>query len=266
MFKIGQVEIRVFDSKTALGAEAARQAASVIRRAIADREWARIIVAAGNSQIELVESLTRERIDWNYVEVFHMDEYLGMPEAHVASFRRWVKQRLSSRVRPARVHYLAGDAADIASEMRRYSRLLSAKPIDLAFVGFGENGHIAFNDPLVADFQDPEAVKRVRLDEISREQQLNEGHFPSMEMVPKEAITLTCPALMGAETWICSVPDQRKAKAVRCALEGPISSACPASLVRIHPNAFLYLDEASASLLTARSRFGGQDRNLDGLE
>jgi len=246
---IENIAVRIFESKRVLGAEAAKDAASVISQAITNRKWARVIVATGNSQLELIEALTSEQVDWSCVEVFHMDEYVGMSETHPASFRRWIKQRLVDRVHPARAHYIAGDAADIDGEMNRYAALLLSKPIDLAFVGFGENGHIAFNDPPVADFQDPQTIKRVTLDEACRRQQFNEGHFPTLEMVPKEAITLTCPALMRAETWICSVPDQRKAKAVQCALEGPISTACPASLVRTHGDAAVYLDQESASLL-----------------
>lgn len=253
IFKVQQVEVRIFDSKADLGAAAAHQAAAVIRQAVRDRQWARIIVATGNSQLELVRALVTEQIDWNSVEIFHMDEYIGITDRHPASFRRWVRERLVERVHPTRAHYLAGDAPDIDGEIKRYSSLLLSRPIDLAFVGFGENAHIAFNDPGAADFHDTPTIKRVILDEACRQQQFGEGHFPSLDAVPKEALTLTCPALMRAETWICVVPDQRKARAVRCALEGPVSSGCPASLVRTHQNAFIYLDQPSASLLSIGS-------------
>lgn len=245
---VENVNVRIFDSKKDLGIEAAKQAASVIRQALSSRNWARIIVATGNSQIELIEALTVEPINWSRVEVFHMDEYLGISENHPASFRRWIKERLADRVHPARVHYIDGDAADIEEEMQRYASLLVAEPIDLTLLGIGENGHIAFNDP-PTDFQDARTIKRVTLDEVSRLQQLNEGHFPNIEVVPKEAITLTCPALLRGATWICCAPDQRKAKVVQCALEGPVSPDCPASLVRVHPDTFVYLDRESASLL-----------------
>jgi len=249
LFRVEEAEVRIYEHKTLLGIEAAKHAASVIRDIIARRDWARVIAATGNSQLEFISALTREQIDWNRVELFHMDEYAGMSETHPASFRRWIRERLVNQVYPARVHYLAGDAPEMEKEMERYSALL-AGPIDLAFVGFGENGHIAFNDPPVADFADSRLIKRVTLDQACRQQQFNEGHFPALEVVPTEAITLTCPALMRADTWICCVPDRRKAMAVQCALEGPVSTGCPASLVRTHQNSFVYLDRESASLLS----------------
>jgi glucosamine-6-phosphate deaminase len=178
-----------------------------------------------------------------------MDEYVGMSDDHPASFRRWIKSRVADQVHPAKVNYLGGDASDLDREIERYSALLNEAPIDIAFVGFGENGHIAFNDPPVADFHDPAIVKRVKLDERCRAQQAGEGHFKDMQSVPSEALTITCPGLFRAEAWVCSVPDQRKAEAVRCALETPVSETCPASIVREHPNAHVYLDRASASLL-----------------
>jgi len=191
-------------------------------------------------------------VPWNLVEVFHMDEYIGMAANHPSSFRQWIKARIEDRVHPRRVHYLEGDAADLDAETQRYSALLSAAPIDLAFVGFGENGHIAFNDPHVADFADAATVKRVVIDEMSQRQQAGEGHFDSPESVPKDALTITCPGLFRAAAWVCCVPERRKANAVRDALEGPISSTCPASIVRTHPNATVYLDTESASLLKSR--------------
>jgi glucosamine-6-phosphate deaminase len=153
-------------------------------------------------------------------------------------------------VHPRQTFYLKGDAADLNAEIKRYSDLLLAEPVDLAFVGFGENGHIAFNDPPVANFNDPATVKRIELDQACRRQQAGEGHFPNEESVPKEAVTITCPGLFRAGAWVCCVPEKRKAEAVRNALEGPISERCPASLVRRHPNAFVYLDRESASLLS----------------
>jgi glucosamine-6-phosphate deaminase len=142
-----------------------------------------------------------------------------------------------------------GDAADLDAEVERYSKLLTAAPIQLAFVGFGENGHIAFNDPPVANFEDPATVKRVVLDEPCRRQQAGEGHFENFAAVPKEAVTVTCPGLFRAESWICCVADSRKAEAVKNAMEGPISTSCPASLARTHPNTWVFLDAASAGLL-----------------
>jgi 6-phosphogluconolactonase/glucosamine-6-phosphate isomerase/deaminase len=153
--------------------------------------------------------------------------------------------RLEERVHPVRTHYLEGDASDIGAELNRYSQLLENAPIDVAFVGFGENGHIPVNDPPVADFNDPSMIKIITLDEACPRQQAGEGHFSDVAAVPKEAITITCTGLFLAKTWICCVPEERKAEAARNALTGPISEACPASLVRRHSNAFVYLDADS---------------------
>jgi glucosamine-6-phosphate deaminase len=178
-----------------------------------------------------------------------MDEYVGISPEHPASFRRWLRDHLACVVHPGAVHLLNGDAPDIDAECRRYAALLAEGPVDVCFIGFGENGHIAFNDPHVADFDDPLMVKRVAMDERCRMQQVGEGHFPNLAAVPPEALTLTCPALMRAEHWICSVPDRRKAEAARNAIEGPIGPHCPASLVRAHPDAAVYLEPESTSLL-----------------
>lgn len=246
----GKARVQVYASKPSLGRAAAAEAAGLIRAAIARSGMARVIVATGNSQLDMIDALTRqETLDWRAVEVFHMDEYVGISDQHPASFRRWIRERLELAAHPGAIHYLASDAPDIDAEIERYSRLLTSAPIHLALVGFGENGHIAFNDPPVADFNDSRTVKRVTLDERCRRQQVGEGHFPDIDSVPKEALTVTCPGLFRAEAWISAVPEARKAEAVRNALEGPISVACPASIVRTHPNATVYLDIESASLL-----------------
>jgi glucosamine-6-phosphate deaminase len=252
-FTAGNARVYLYDSVAALGLAAAEKAADLINKAVSKRGHARVIVATGNSQLALIQSLVVADITWGAVEIFHMDEYVGMSDDHPASFRRWVKSRVADKVHPAKVNYLEGDASDLEREMGRYSALLNEAPIDLALVGFGENGHIAFNDPPVADFHDPATVKRVKLDERCRAQQAGEGHFKDLQSVPSEALTITCPGLCRAEAWVCSVPDQRKAEAVRCALQGPVSETCPASLVREHPNAHVYLDRASASLLSSGS-------------
>jgi glucosamine-6-phosphate deaminase len=246
----GAAKVEIYPSRQALGIAAANQAEQIIREAVADHATARIILATGNSQLDMIAAVVEiPGIPWQAVEAFHMDEYTGMPATHPSSFRLWIKNRLEDRVHPGIVQYLAGDAPDLDAEMERYSRLLNAAPIDLAFVGFGENGHIAFNDPHVADFHDPATLKRVLIDEASQRQQAGEGHFDSPESVPKDAITITCPGLFRSAAWVCCVPEARKAKAVRDALEGPISTACPASIVRTHPNATVYLDSESAVLL-----------------
>ncbi len=246
----GLATVYIFDSTSGVASAAALQGAHLITNAINEVGSARVMVATGNSQLQLVDALvTCSSIDWNRVELFHMDEYVGLAPAHPSSFRFWIKTRIADKVHPASVHYLEADALDIDAEIQRYSELLLAAPIHLAFVGFGENGHIAFNDPHVADFDDSATVKRVALDAACRRQQAGEGHFPDLDSVPREALTVTCPGLFRALAWICCVPDARKAAAVRNALEGPISTTCPASLVRRHPNATVYLDRESASLL-----------------
>jgi glucosamine-6-phosphate deaminase len=246
----GRARVQIHSSQDALGAAAALQAAGLIQDAITQSSRARVVVATGNSQLALIDALVRQHgVEWNKVDAFHMDEYVGISREHPASFRKWIRTRVEERVGPGSMEYLEGDAPNLEAEMARYVRLLSAGPIDLAFVGIGENGHIAFNDPAVADFEDPLMVKRVVLDQDCRRQQVGEGHFENLDAVPREALTLTCPALFRARSWICSVPEGRKAKAVRSALEGPISTVCPGSLVRTHPNATVYLDTESSALL-----------------
>jgi glucosamine-6-phosphate deaminase len=252
-FQVGTANVSIFPNLEELGLAAATRAAEIINAAIRKSGRARVIIATGNSQLPLVTALVKQPIDWSAVEAFHMDEYVGMSASHPASFRLWIKTRVEDVVHPLKVHYLEGDAADLQAEMDRYVRLLSSAPIDLAFVGIGENGHIAFNDPAVADFNDPLTVKRVVLDEPCRRQQAGEGHFPDLPSVPREALTITCPGLFRAEAWVCSVPEARKAEAVRNSLEGPISEACPGSLLRRHPNTYLYLDTESAALLSERT-------------
>jgi len=249
-FQVDKARVIVFLSKQEASRAAAQEAASLLRRSLAERGSARIVVGTGNSQEDMVRTLVEgPHLDWGRIEVFHMDEYVGMPAEHPASFRRWLKTHLVDIVHPAKVNFISGDAADLPRECERYAELLHAAPIDICFIGFGENGHIAFNDPGVADFHDPLSVKRVTMDERCRQQQVGEGHFPSLEAMPREALTLTCPELFRAEHWICTVPDQRKAEAVKNALTGPVTEACPGSLVRTHPAAAVYLDVDSASLL-----------------
>ena len=253
-FQAGDARVAVYESAAAAGVAAAAEAAHLIQSAITKYGRARVIAATGNSQIPVANALVKEQIDWSAVELFHMDEYAGITAQHLSSFRYWIRTRLVEKVHPRAAHYLEGDAADLSAEMGRYSRLLLEAPIDLAFVGFGENGHIAFNDPPIADFNDPATVKLITLDEPCRNQQAGEGHFPDVASVPKQAATITCPGLFRANAWICCVPERRKAKAVKNAFEGPIAETCPASLVRKHPNAHVYLDRDSASQLAVVTR------------
>ncbi|MFP4283786.1 MAG: 6-phosphogluconolactonase [Opitutales bacterium] len=240
----------VYPDPAALGVAAAEAAVATLENVLANKPRARLMIGTGNSQESTIGALVRHpALDWSRIEVFHMDEYVGLSPDHPASFRRWLRTRVEETARPAALHYLAGDAPDLAAEIERYTQLLLAAPLDLSFIGFGENGHIAFNDPHVADFEDPATLKRVVLDEACRRQQVGEGHFDSLEAVPTEALTVTCPGLFRARRWIAVVPEKRKAEAVRAALTGPVTPACPGSLIRRHANVDLFLDEASASLL-----------------
>lgn len=242
--------VQVFPSRTELGAAAAARTAQLMREAVAEQGRVRIIVATGNSQLDFISALTRmPDLPWRQAEIFHMDEYAGMAADHPASFRKWIRERVTERVHPASAEYLDGQASDLRAECDRYTALLQAAPIDLAFVGIGENGHIAFNDPHVAQFGDPLTVKVVELDEACRRQQVGEGHFGSLAEVPREALTLTCPALLGARHLVCCIPESRKAEAVRASLEGPLTEACPGSALRTHADAALFLDRESAGLL-----------------
>lgn len=246
--RVDRLHVRTYATKSVLGAAAAAHAAEVIRVAIEDHGAARVIFATGASQFEFLEALVQQSsVNWSCVTAFHLDEYLGLPSDHPASFRGYLNERLFNLVKPARVHLIAGDAPDPDGECERYAALLAAEPIDLACIGIGENGHIAFNDPPVADFRDPRLVKIVELDEPCRRQQLGEGWFPTLDDVPRRAMTLTVPAIMRCKAIRCVVPDERKAEAVRAALEEPIGTACPASVLRRHADAVLFLDELSAS-------------------
>jgi glucosamine-6-phosphate deaminase len=218
--------------------------------AIAARGEAAAILATGNSQIAFLETLSaRAGIDWSRVTLFHMDEYLGLAGDHPASFRRYMRERIERRVKPKRFHYLAGDADLPIAECRRYEAALRAQTIDLCCLGIGENGHLAFNDPPVASFDDAEWVTIVRLDEACRLQQVGEGHFHSLADAPSHALTLTIPALCAARRMLAIVPERRKAAAVATALQGPIATSCPASYLRRQAHCTLFLDDDSASSL-----------------
>jgi glucosamine-6-phosphate deaminase len=209
--------------------------------------------ASGNSQLDflaaLAEPAIREGVEWSHVIAFHMDEYVGISADHPASFRQYMRDRVVTTLRPEAFHELAGDAPDPEAEAQRYAALLRAHPLDLCCLGIGENGHLAFNDPPVADFEDPVDVKVVDLDAACRHQQVGEGHFASVDHVPTRAITVTIPALLRARAVVAIVPEARKAEPVRRALEGPVTAACPASILRRCDHATLYLDRESASCL-----------------
>lgn len=235
--------------ETGLGQAAAEQAASSIRRAIAEKGTARIIVATGASQFPFLEALTAAPgIDWTRVEMFHLDEYIDLPITHRASFRRYLKERLIDKVGIVRHHLLDGEK-DPQETIREVSAAIREAPIDIAFVGVGENGHLAFNDP-PADFTVDDPYIVVTLDEACRRQQVGEGWFDDMAEVPTQAISMSIRQIMRAREIICIVPDARKAQAVKACFGGEISPLAPASILRTHPNATLYVDRESASLLT----------------
>lgn len=251
--QVDSLKVRRFTALADMAAAAAADAAAVLREAVAKKGSARAIIATGNSQDLFLEKLTQTPdVPWNKVALFHMDEYLGMPMTHPASFRKYLKERVFDRVNPAEAHFLEGDAMEPLDAIRAYTEALAAAPIDLCCLGIGENGHIAFNDPPVADFADTEAIKIVKLDEGCRKQQVGEGHFPNLDAVPMYAITLTIPTLCKVGRMVAVVPERRKAQAVKDSLEGPIATSCPGSFLRRQPHAVLYLDADSSSLLKSK--------------
>jgi glucosamine-6-phosphate deaminase len=236
-------------SKRELGDGAGRDGADAIRAAIADKGAANIVIPTGGSQFEMIEALIKEKIDWTKVSVFHLDEYVGLPVTHPASFRRFLRERFIDLLptKPREVHEVNGEG-DALAECRRLKQLIGPREIDVAFVGIGENGHLAFNDP-PADFETTEPYIVVNLDKECRLQQVGEGWYPNLDVVPKQAISMSVRQVMKAKTIICSVPDERKAKAVKAALQGPITPMLPSSILRNHEACTIYLDPESASLL-----------------
>lgn len=242
------MNLTVSPDKYSLARVAAEHAADTIRRAISERDCARIVAATGASQFEFLEELTKTRdIDWKKVEMFHLDEYLNMPPTHPASFRKYLRERLIDKVGITRAHLLDGqrEPGGVIAEMTVEIRKV---PIDIAFVGIGENGHLAFNDP-PADFETDEAYIVVELDESCRRQQLGEGWFKSLEEVPRRALSMTVRQILKAREIIAVVPDARKARAVAKCFQGEINPMAPASVLRTHPKTFVYLDRDSAALL-----------------
>ena len=243
------MQTRVFPDKAALGEAAAAEAASALRDTIARQGRACVVAATGASQFEFLEELVRAPdVDWRRTVFFHLDEYVGLPASHPASFRRYLKERLADRIRPRAFHFIEGDRPDPEAEARRVGELIRGCEIDLAFVGIGENGHLAFNDP-PADFATEEPYIVVRLDEACRRQQLGEGWFESLEDVPRRAISMSIRQIMKARRILCVVPDARKATAVRDTLTREVSPWRPASALQRHPAATVYLDVDSAALL-----------------
>jgi glucosamine-6-phosphate deaminase len=249
-FQADALTVRAYRTPDDLARDAALMAQRHLQATLARQGSAAAILATGNSQLRFLDALVAlGGVDWSRVTLFHMDEYLGIDANHRASFRRYMRERVESRVKPRRFHYLEGDALLPLKECERYTMLLAEQPIDLCCLGIGENGHLAFNDPPVADFNDPHPVKLVKLDEACRRQQVGEGHFPNLEAVPQYAFTLTIPTLCAARRMLCIVPERRKAAAVRETLRGPMHPACPASFLRRQGHCTLFLDANSASLV-----------------
>ena len=247
------MHLRIFPDGRQLGEAAAAQAASAINRAFAARGRARILAATGASQFDFLSALTaRTDVDWPKVEMFHLDEYIGIPADHPASFRKYLLERL---IRPTGLgHYhLLGGEGDAEEARRRAGTAIREAPVDVAFAGIGENGHLAFNDP-PADFQTEEPYLIVQLDAACRRQQVGEGWFRTIEDVPTQAISISVRQLLAAREIICVVPDARKAEAMRGALEGPVTPEVPASILKTHPNTTIYADEKSTSLLRPETR------------
>lgn len=243
------MKVEIIEDKIAMGKAAAEFVARKLNVILDQRGGARIILATGTSQFDFLDHLKTLDIPWDKITVFHLDEYMGIDNQHPASFRKYLKERIIDDVKPQVMHYLNADVTDLAMEVSRYESLLKEKPIDIACIGIGENGHIAFNDPPVADFNDPYWVKVVALDEACRNQQLDEGWFPTLAAVPTHALTLTIPAIVNSKIISCVVPDQRKAEAVKNTVNGEISTNCPASILRTHSDCTLWLDRYSAVAL-----------------
>ena len=243
--------IQVYPNKAQMGRAAAETAAELMKETLEKQPKLRFIAATGASQFEFLDHLCSiPGIDWSRTEMFHLDEYVGIPESHPASFVGYLKKRLVDRVHPGAVQFVRGDAPDSEQERTRISKLIGAEPVDIAFVGIGENGHLAFNDP-PADFEAAEPYLVLDLDERCRAQQVGEGWFSSVDEVPPRAYTISIPQILKSNHIICTVPDERKAEAVKHCLSSDheVTPQWPASILKTHDRCYVFLDEASASLL-----------------
>lgn len=250
-FRADNLTVHVYESRAKMGKAAAEVIASEIRSLIERKGRAVVIFASAPSQNEFLANLVAaEGIDWSRVVAFHLDEYLGMDENAPQSFRRFLIDRLTNKVRLGEFNGLRGEAPDGVAEARRYAQLLEQNPPDIGVLGIGENGHLAFIDPPFCNFADPEAVKVVQLDEVCRQQQVNDGAFQKLDEVPGNALSLTIPTLMTRPKLFAIAPGPAKRQAIKKTVEGPVSTSCPASILRRHQNAHLFIDIDSAQLLT----------------
>jgi glucosamine-6-phosphate deaminase len=250
IFSVDALSVRISENPAELAIDAAQFAHTYLQETMAEKGSAVVLLATGQSQIKFLDSLINlGEIDWYKITFFHLDEYLGIDANHAASFRRYMREKVENRVHPGLFHYIEGDAIQPIEECNRYSQLLQAQPIDLCCLGLGENGHLAFNDPSVADFNDPQIVKLVKLELATRQQQVNQGLFANLEAVPQYAFTVTLPLLGTAKKIICLAPEKRKAAAVKAMLLESITAKLPASFLRMQSQATLFLDIDSASYL-----------------
>lgn len=245
-FQVEQLAVEVHENRRAMGEAAAQAGIRLLKEALAGQDEVNVVFAAAPSQAEMLETLlATDQVDWARVNAFHMDNYVGLDDSAPQQFSRFLRDRLFGKLPFKAVNYLGNQVG----QEKDYAALLAQHPADICFMGIGENAHIAFNDPGNALFDDPQTVKLVELDYACRMQQVNEGNFPALNDVPTHALTLTIPALMASRHVICTVPGPNKAQAAKCMLEGPVDQECPASILRRHPSATLYLDREAASLL-----------------
>ncbi len=249
-FRVDSLGVQIYDSEAELALSAASIVQQDLQQILKQKQSAAVLFATGNSQLKFLDVLTSlNNIDWSRIICFHLDEYLGISANHSSSFRYYLKERVEKRINPSCFHYIEGNCLQPLEECDRYSKLLTAQPIDLCFLGIGENGHLAFNEPTVADFNDSYKVKLVKLDSVNHQQQVDSGYFPNLESVPKYAFTVTIPMICAAKKIICLAPGKRKAKVVKQMLEGKITQDFPASILRNQPQANLLLDTDAASLI-----------------
>jgi glucosamine-6-phosphate deaminase len=249
-FTVEKLQVKIFSNRREMGKAAGQSVAEKMKEILKEKKALSIVFASAPSQSEFLEELSQSPgIHWNRVTVFHLDEYIGLSTDASESFGHFLRARLFERVHPRIVYYLNGVAENLEAECQRYATLLKEHPLDIGCIGIGENGHLAFNDPPFADFQDPLLLKIVALDLVSRRQQVRDGCFKSLQEVPQKAITLSIPAILSARFIFCMVPGPTKAEAVKRTLQGPISTSCPASILRTRENVMLFLDSDSAKLV-----------------
>ncbi|MGM3309243.1 glucosamine-6-phosphate deaminase [Anabaena sp. WFMT] len=250
-FRVDDLLVQIYNTEAEMAEDAAKIAQEYLYNLLQQQDQVALLLATGNSQLQFLDALIAlGGLDWSRIALFHLDEYLGITADHPASFRRYLRERVEQRVSPQRFYYIEGDTLEPVAECDRYTKLLKAQPIDLCLLGIGENGHLAFNDPAVADFQDPASVKLVKLDQVNRQQQVNTGYFSNIETVPQYAFTITISMICAAKKIICLAPATRKAKIVQEILQKTITTNCPASILRKQPQATLFLDINSAHLLS----------------